>query len=262
MGFQKDLVEDWLIQKVYKYNPMLIEAPRNGIRKVSGQLLSPTDSAHESSRSAPAHNAFAISHAAAEETKDLEIPVSMYSKEALQFVGFDLQTSRRLLNSWLRDPAEERTFQDLVLGYLDEASLPSSKDWVSHMTEIGISREMQAGIMDPMHTDVRATNTLRFWLQHFVFENLLILETLNQRIESGLKIIQTGLPQLRGGGHDRSDYHLRQAGHTTLYRATSVSRLAHVFKNGALHLERMCMGQLPPSDFSLDRTAYYWSPQH
>jgi hypothetical protein len=149
-----------------------------------------------------------------------------------------------------------------VLGYLEEASIPNSPDLSHTMSEVGILREMQTSIMDPEHEEVRSTNALRFWLQHFICENLLILETLNQRIEHSLKILQGVFPQLRGGGQDRSDYYLQQAGHTTLYRATSASRLAQVFKDEDLHLEKMCMRQPPPSDFSLDRTAYYWSPQN
>lgn len=266
MGLPKDILEDWLVKSVNTFNPSFIGSSRKGTRKISGQLLSPPlilPSSTSRSSSSAAPPPLTAPYPDAAELKDIEVPVSMFSEEALQFIGFDARTSRWLLNKWVEDELGlEVPFQDMIFGYLDEACVIEPQDWRAKMSSIGLSQEFQDSLMDPEFTNERATRALAFWIREFTYENFLTLEGLSQRVQKSLEVLKQGHPQLRGGAQDRSDYHLHQAGHTTLYRATSAARLAKVFDDDKLQLQEMCLGQPPPSDFSVDRTAYYWSPQH
>jgi hypothetical protein len=54
----------------------LISPEYNGKRKVSGRLLSPTDSGYASASSSPS-------------TSDVEFPIGLYSVQALMWAGFN-----------------------------------------------------------------------------------------------------------------------------------------------------------------------------
>ena len=261
MGLPKDLLEDWVLNDVSKYNPSLISEPNNGVRKISGQLLSPPDTILSPSRSSSSTIPSPTMPVSGQGDLAFQIPVSMYSEQALEFIGFNAKMSGHLLRTWVEGQGD-MSFQDLIFGYLSETCPLEPKNWVACMENIGISKERQTGIMDPNFADVRATRPLRHWLHEFFYENYLVLETLGQRVCNGLDVLKSGTPQLRGGYQDRSDYHLTQVGHTTLYRATSAARLEKVFETSTLKLEKGCMGTIAPNDFSLDRVAYYWSSDH
>jgi hypothetical protein len=267
MGLPQDILNDWLVKTACAFDSSLIGKVIDGKRKISGQLLTPPDtittkstSSSSKATSGPSLQVPEISHST------MEIPASMYSEQALQFIGFDAEMSRKLLERWVEDPHEQRSFEEMIFGYLDEACAtePRPQDWIKRMNFIGISKERQAGIMDPNFEDTRGTGSMRHWIIEFARENFLALSSLNKRLTRNLQMLMKGPPQLRGGGggQDRSDYYLRQVGHTTLYRATSAARLEKVFDSDSLRLEGMIlMGRMPPSDFSLDRAAYYWTPQ-
>jgi hypothetical protein len=78
---QTIVLEGWLVESIIAYNPTLIGAPENGIRMISGRLLtSPGDYFRQ---------------------PDIEVSVYMYSVPALELIGFGTATSQWLLEKGL-----------------------------------------------------------------------------------------------------------------------------------------------------------------
>ena len=256
MGLPEDIIDDWVLDSIIRYDRSLLGNPNNGTRKVSGQLLSPPDS-DASMHSTESSGSVA---AASSVHPDVTIPINLHSIQALEFVGFDKNTS-----TWLCDNlGSERSFETVVMEYVEENCIyDEPEDWYASMKKLGISTERQEGIMDPAFEDVRSTGTLFYWLREIFQENIWSLQNMSKRLEQNLEIIKAGGPStpLRGGAsQDRTRYLLTQTGHTTLYRATSAARLTKVFDSGTLCLEEMCR-KIAPSDFCWELPAYYWSKE-
>jgi hypothetical protein len=117
------VLEEWLVESIIAYDPTLIGAPETGIRRISGHLLTSPDD----------H----ITH------PDIEVPVYMYSVQALEFIGFDNATSRRPLKHWI--PCSDYVgHEDMVPDDLDRQLAGTWREW----REIGVDEKMQETIMD------------------------------------------------------------------------------------------------------------------
>jgi hypothetical protein len=92
------VLEEWLVESIIAYDPTLIDAPENGIGMISGRLLTSPDEYLTQ--------------------LDIEVPVYMYSVQALEFIGFDNATSKWLLEKGL--PCSDCIgLEDMVSDYLD-----------------------------------------------------------------------------------------------------------------------------------------------
>jgi hypothetical protein len=92
------VLEEWLVESIIAYDPTLIGASETGIRRISGRLLTSLGDCFRQ--------------------LDIEVPVYMYSVQALEFIGFDNVTSRRPLKHWI--PCSDYVgHEDMVSDYLD-----------------------------------------------------------------------------------------------------------------------------------------------
>ena len=92
MGLSKDILSEWVLFNVKKFDDKLVGEPVNGTRKISGQLLSPPNTVMASSTSS--------SSAQVEQPHpDLEVPLNLYSIQAFEFLGFTTSASKSLLDA-------------------------------------------------------------------------------------------------------------------------------------------------------------------
>jgi hypothetical protein len=129
MGLANDIVESWVSNTINQFNPRLVGTPKNGVRKTSGYLTSPQDSAHG--------NASSSSNSTS--TPDIEVPEHLYSTPVLEWIGFDFKTSKHFLWTWTNN--DNMSFEDVVPGWLRENCEWGPKDWRASMKELEISEE-------------------------------------------------------------------------------------------------------------------------
>ncbi|KAI4645103.1 hypothetical protein J4E93_005903 [Alternaria ventricosa] len=229
MGLPDDILSEWVLANVKKYDRTLVGEPVNGTRKISGQLMSPPDTVMASSASS-------CSVQVAQSHPDLEVPLHLYSMQAFEFLGFTSSAAESLLATWTRD--DEADLEDVIIRRITYFSGHESDDERTIMSRIGISAELQEKVMDREYEDVRSTQSLSYWLLETMFENLWTLKNLNERLHRNLAVIQSGktpFASLRGGApEDRSKYHLTRVGHSTLFRSTSAAQLESVFTQRSL----------------------------
>jgi hypothetical protein len=250
-----------LIDRVNVDKP-LISRTKTGTRKISGQLLSPPStisSDSSGSMTTGPQNDDLI-------PEDIEVPESLYSKEAFEWIGFNPSTAKKLFQNWsamVREKDLEEEVKGMLHGYVCDRSYQSEDPWVN-MEEVGISKKLQTAIMDPDFEDVHATRDLQAWIWESLLDNLLVLEQLNSRIENALRYQKSG-PSLRGGEGSFNEMHgYSLPGHKTLYRATTAARLQNVFVDSTRVRLEESLGDLEPQDFThtkyMPKTSY-WSPQ-
>jgi hypothetical protein len=230
----------------------------NGTRRISGQLFSPPDTVGALSSASSTATELAPAH------PDLQVPLNLYSVHTFEFIGFTTKASEHLLKRWTSE--DDQTLEHVITTHVQEFCDDMTADWRASMKKLGISGDIQARIMDPNFTDVRCAASLLFWILELVSENLWTLENWSERLNRNLAIIKSGpqqFPSLRDGApQNRSHYQWTQPGNTTLFRATSAAKLVNTLQPDSLRLDKMCFGTVVPSDFSLDRTAYYWSTEY
>ncbi|KAI4712510.1 hypothetical protein J4E89_002777 [Alternaria sp. Ai002NY15] len=259
MGLPKDILSEWVLFNVKKFDRTLVEEPVNGTRKISGQLLSPPDTVMASSASSS-------SAQVAQPHPDLEVPLNLYSMQAFEFLGFTSSAAESLLAAWTRD--DEADLEDVIIDRITYFGGHGSVDERTIMSKIGISAELQEKVMDPEYEDVRSTQSLSYWILETIFENIWTLKNLSERLNRNLAVIQSGktpFASLRGGApEDRSKYHLTRVGHTTLYRSTSAAQLERVFGEHSLNLDLNFQFRrgIHTGDFHNERRGYCWSSQH
>jgi len=192
MVHSKGLLEYGLVQSANTFQKDLISKPQRGFRRISGQLLSPPDPGDESSGSGVTSSAKSSGSPITmdeSEYPDLEIPVSIYSPEALGFLGFSAEMSKSLFENWAYD--EEWSYKDMVFRHLEEMAAQESQDWHIEMERVGLSKEFQEAIMDPNFGEVRCTHRLMFWIRDTISEIFRVLETMNNRLQNNLDLLKT-----------------------------------------------------------------------
>ena len=259
MGLPNDIISEWVLSNVKKFDDKLIGEPVNGTRKISGQILSPPDTVMASSTTSSSAE---VEHA----HPDLEVPLNLYSIQAFEFIGFTASASKWLLDIWALD--DEGDLEDAMIARIVNFGGHDSDDERTSMSKIGISAELQEKVMDPEYEDVRSTQWLSYWILETIFENIWTLKNLSERLNRNLAVIQSGktpFASLRGGApEDRSKYHLTRVGHTTLYRSTSAAQLERVFGEHSLNLDLNFQFRrgIHTGDFHNERRGYCWSSQH
>ncbi|KAI4680195.1 uncharacterized protein J4E88_006087 [Alternaria novae-zelandiae] len=183
MSLPKDILSEWVLSNVKKYDRTLVGEPVNGTRKISGQLLSPPDTVMASSASSS-------SAQVAQPHPDLEVPLHLYSMQAFEFLGFTSSAAESLLATWTRD--DEADLEDAIIARIVNFGGHDSDDERTSMSKIGISAELQEKVMDPEYEDVRSTQWLSYWILETVFENLWTLKNLSERLNRNLAVIQSG----------------------------------------------------------------------
>ncbi|KAI4625700.1 hypothetical protein J4E80_002833 [Alternaria sp. BMP 0032] len=98
MGLPNDIISEWVLSNVKKFDDKLIGEPVNGTRKISGQILSPPDTVMASSTTSSSAE---VEHA----HPDLEVPLNLYSIQA---------ASKWLLDIWALD--DEGDLEDAMVG--------------------------------------------------------------------------------------------------------------------------------------------------
>ncbi|KAF2651574.1 hypothetical protein K491DRAFT_760961 [Lophiostoma macrostomum CBS 122681] len=232
--------------------PGIVSPPHNGIRKISGQLLSPPSTESSESIYAPSSSF--------ENVEQIEIPVNLYSPQSLRFIGFDEKTAGRLFEHWVNlEPDEiEVTFLDLVYGQLETlyGKDGDRKQMFQALDEAGVSKHIQDAMMSREYEDIRKTQSIWVWAREIFLTNLQTLESLDSRFQKP--------DGLRGGAgpQDKDQFYRNLPGSQTLYRATSTPRIADLFgPNGTVFLETIDAGAPVPNDFSNGTTGYYWTDQ-
>jgi hypothetical protein len=260
-AYKKEEVSEWVVVTANSLSPATLISPiRNGTRKISAQLLSPSDSGYESVSPS-------TSTASAPADEGLEIPVSLYTAEGLQWCGFDKTTAQRIMDSFL-ESSTEVTLDEFVIHYLRTRELDGDTSWTNAMNSIGIVKELQSSILSPAFSDVRPTQSLLFWVEEFIISNILTMRMLNEHLTNKIKEMQQPRSSLRGGaGIDlaRVEYDITRPGYDTLYRATTTERLKKVFlASGKVALENTMpytAFSQPANDFGWGGygTMFYWT---
>jgi hypothetical protein len=186
MEMPPDPLYNWFVQNITLANQHLLGPLQNGMCRVSARLISPGDSVCDSH---PDTN------------KGFDIPFRMYSEQALRFIGFDETQSRELLQAWLNlsaDCCAHWSFEEFIFACLSETMcITVHADWRREMRRIGVSSELQEGILDPEFEDVRATGSLSHWVHHFIEENFLVLSVSRTACPLALKRWSQGLESYR-----------------------------------------------------------------
>lgn len=172
---------------------------------------------------------------------------------------------------WFQHPNLDVFFPSCIFDNVENFLYNCSRQ--DQMRSVGLSEEMQEGIMDERFKNVRGTLNFRVWVIGFVRENLRVLRGMGERIERNLEIPKNGeqgeehqrrdiLPGADvndcGWGKDTSTPSTSDV--TTLYRATTYSKLLDAYRSGDLQLETMSNSTWP-ADFSHEHAAYYLFPQ-
>ncbi|KAB2104001.1 hypothetical protein AG0111_0g7281 [Alternaria gaisen] len=170
MGLTDDILQGWVLNNIKKFDRNLVGDPKNGTRRISGQLFSPPDTVMASSTTSSSATELPSVH------PDLEVPLNLYSVQAFEFIGFTKKASEKHLKRWTSE--DELSFQEVLEAHIEYFCHDITEDPRTTMQELGISEARQERIMDPHFNDVRNTATLHYWILELVLENLRTLEKL------------------------------------------------------------------------------------
>ena len=120
-----------------------------------------------------------------EEAKSITIPVTLNSRETLQYLGFDSPTSQDIFNSFLRlsEAGDEVDFLELALSHINDHPAKCGDDWFGYMKATGIDRWLQDALMMPEDDDIRLTALCEDWLLETVADNYESLKRLGARLD-------------------------------------------------------------------------------
>ncbi|KAF2649266.1 hypothetical protein K491DRAFT_683972 [Lophiostoma macrostomum CBS 122681] len=254
------LTEDTLRQ-LERTHPGSFSPPNKGRRRIAGQLFTPPSTVVQSDS-----NRSVSSSSSSKVAEYLEIPVTLYSTEALEFIGFDVKTAFSLLENWVSEPQDlETEYLYMIFRHLEllaDKNDDPPEEAEKNLRKVGISEKLIHSLMDPNFEDVRKIQSLWAWLREIIYINFLTLKDLEERIVEFLKPkeLSSQGPNLRGGGKEPQDYSRNIVEHTTLFRATSKGRIGNLFQaDGSVALETINAEFPLPNDFSNDTTAFYWT---
>jgi hypothetical protein len=182
--------------------------PSPGKRKVSSAFLSPPPSSSFGSSTSPSSSASVrFKSWSSSDSSTIDIPVTSSSAEAVEFLGFTLQSADTIFSDWSKRPDPDQCPDsplDYALGHLGILKTPSfsALDPREAMTKIGLSIELQDIMMNPEYSDILYTRDLHFWLADTLTLRFSALENILLRMKEtathGLARGKAKRPKLEG----------------------------------------------------------------
>lgn len=166
-----------------------------GKRKVSAALLSPPRSVTDSSsmsHQSPSSSSASIRSLRFNPSLNhdvLEIPVTVLSPAALEFIGFEMNTATDIYNNWRMRPDPEINPDDLIRYAFGHIGRLNTKEFeklstAEAMTRIGLSQYLQDVFTNPDFSAVFQTESLYFWVRDTLGINYATLMQLQQRLKN------------------------------------------------------------------------------
>lgn len=138
------------------------------------------------------------------------VPLCVDSVEGYEYLYFNKQTARLLLDSYLRPlaDAEAPGFLGLALDHILNPGLrnklSNENDWAEFMNVVGISANIQKGVLSPKHDELRASMSCQDWLRVRIETAFIRLMTLGDLLRVHISE-QDRQAALVGGGYGAYD---------------------------------------------------------
>lgn len=163
--------------------------PRPGKRRVSNILLSfpGSEGSSSSNSSSPAVSVRPISFKTFFDST-FDLPEALRGVPALEFIGFTKEMATKIYHRWVGRPDPDHNPDDLidyVYGDTSQFNVEHFRSYppIEAMTRLGLSRDFQDAILDPLHSAVYGTQTLHYWVNDTLRINYLTLELLQDRLK-------------------------------------------------------------------------------
>ncbi|KAM3563006.1 hypothetical protein ARSEF4850_002547 [Beauveria asiatica] len=212
------------------------------------------------------------------------IPTFLISKATLLHVGFTKARAEQLWTQWNNwpeyEPLREVDYEDaedgmsflyFMTGISRARDTTSSRDedWTAAMTGWGIKPELQQAIIDPIFNSIRHTHSCAFWVKDTIKMRYAALEQTQKTSQERNALLAQGRTAESIERQFRDETQTANAraaaarnapGHTILYRGMDEGRAIDFVQNWNVNY-LSTIRSLVPSDFSPNRTLFYFTPQ-
>lgn len=245
--------------------------------------------------SAPGHKRIrraAISSSSDESTweQPIDIPLKLYSTESLQFVGFKRSAAQEMMERFHYALIEHSNmgsdFFFFMKAFLEESTQDASgvdSDWDAVLKQMGIKREIRAGILNADYDHLRLSKTARDWAIETVEDGWIFLTGVDTAVKRNEKKIAQGFqkdgPGFRakrrsemGSEEEQTTGLSAPSSKTASGTITSDDATIVLFKGGSVDrlqkglskendLLLPALSTMPPTDFSSTKNLVYFTNQ-
>lgn len=176
---------------------VVLPSPAHGKRKVSAALLAPppnqdsnySSSSYSGSTSSSSATSVRFRSFNSSRAHTIDLPESIYSVAALEFIGFTTETASEILARFNSRPDPAQCPDDLidyVIAYpLRLTSAPFQHYSLTEgMTALGLNQQLQDALTDPRFSTIFWTETAVYWIKDTLRINYLTLIQLQSRLSN------------------------------------------------------------------------------
>lgn len=176
---------------------VVLPSPAHGKRKVSAALLAPppnqdsnySSSSYSGSTSSSSATSVRFRSFNSSRAHTIDLPESIYSVAALEFIGFTTETASEILARFNSRPDPAQCPDDLidyVIAYpLWLTSAPFQHYSLTEgMTALGLNQQLQDALTDPRFSTIFWTETAVYWIKDTLRINYLTLIQLQSRLSN------------------------------------------------------------------------------
>ena len=181
---------------------VVLPSPTHGKRKVSAAFLAPPpsqDPGHDSGYSSSSYTGSSSSSSAtsvrfrsfnsSRAPHTIDLPESIYSVAALEFIGFTTETASEILARFNSRPDPDQCPDDLldyVIAYPSRLTSAPFQHYslAEGMTALGLTEQLQDALTDPRFSTIFWTETAVYWIKDTLRINYLTLVQLQRRLSN------------------------------------------------------------------------------